>query len=853
MGTNRESAPRQITDSRARAAAMAKIQSFSCYKQPVSNCRPYRTATVPDIYQYVTSSVAKNATDVLRSISDPAAARQYKNSHFDHCTFAGVFTYRASDGLKSVSGLLCLDFDNLEEQQKDYDILFDELVTDPILDVRLMFRSPSGDGLKCVIAVDLERGTFAQFYKAAARHCLDRYSVKADPSCCNVDRTCYLPYDPEAYCRKMIGDSSCDLALDPEVDQCSSAGDQLTVKRADLPPEKRAQITEDVETVIARIEAAKIDVTGSYQNWLSVGYALADFFGADGRSYYHRISRFYVGEQFGNIYTVEDTDRQFDQILSSRQRDSDSGSGNRATIRTLFEIAKQHGVDVVSGCHYFETADPFEDFRQICGTISQDAALITTADPQKLTAAAATVANKQMILDALLKEIAAANINIRQKAGLKDPDQKLHQKDALVIIIDELLRIAKEHNWGMATSEGFLYIYNGCFWQSMTVDDIKPFLSQVAIKMGYNDVDARYFQFQDNLLKQFNATALLPTIERDPDRILVNLQNGTFEIPKGKQPILRDPQRKDFLKYQLPFPYDPEAKCPIFEAYLKDVLPDQSCQNVLAEYVGYIFTSGMNLQKVAILYGSGANGKSVFFDVITALLGAANTSSYSLTNLTKYDSYQRAELSTKLLNYASEISGKLETSIFKQLACGEPVEARQIWGKPYIMTNYAKLMFNCNELPKSVELTEAFFRRFLIIPFTQTIPEERQDPELAQKIISSELSGVFNWVLAGLDRIRVNRKFTRSAAIDRELQTYRKESDSVAIFVDDCNLKKSADQSRRLSEVFGMYRSYCNDNGYSCASAKTLIKRLRSLGYETVKKRDGQVVMCTATPYTDFV
>ena len=153
-----------------------------------------------------------------------------------------------------------------------------------------------------------------------------------------------------------------------------------------------------------------------------------------------------------------------------------------------------------------------------------------------------------------------------------------------------------------------------------------------------------------------------------------------------------------------------------------------------------------------LLYGTGANGKSVFFEVVNALLGSNNVSSYSLQSLTNENGYYRAMIANKLVNYASEINGKLETAIFKQLVSGEPVEARLPYGEPMTITNYAKLIFNCNELPKDVEQSNAYFRRFLIIPFDTTIPEQQQDKELSKKIISSELSGVFNWVLQGLNR-----------------------------------------------------------------------------------------------------
>ena len=256
----------------------------------------------------------------------------------------------------------------------------------------------------------------------------------------------------------------------------------------------------------------------------------------------------------------------------------------------------------------------------------------------------------------------------------------------------------------------------------------------------------------------------------------------------------------------------------------------------------YVSRGGLKLEKAAILYGSGANGKSVFFEVVNALIGPDNICSYSLQNLTKYDSYQRAELSNKLLNYASEINGKLEASIFKQLVSGEPVEARQIYGRPFVMREYGKLMFNCNELPKEVENTNAFFRRFLIIPFEQTIPENEQDPELAAKIIRDELSGVFNWMLDGLGRLLQQRTFTRSAMIREQVEDFRRESDSVAMFLDEGRYKPDPQSCMLLKDLFYDYRSFCYENGYTPCSLKTVSKRLKNAGYKTERRAPAYTV-----------
>ena len=374
----------------------------------------------------------------------------------------------------------------------------------------------------------------------------------------------------------------------------------------------------------------------------------------------------------------------------------------------------------------------------------------------------------------------------------------------------------------------------------MNAEDFKPFLADASMRMGVPVLEAKYHQFKDELYKQFLSASNLPTPETKQN-VLINLLNGTFEITDDRQE-LRDQRREDFIKYQLPFEYNPDAQCPMFDKYLTRCVPDADCRKVLAEYLGYIFVNNLKLEKALILYGSGANGKSVFFEIVNAILGDDNICSYSLQNLTKYDSYQRAELSNKLLNYASEINGKLEASIFKQLVSGEPVEARQIYGKPFVMRDYGKLMFNCNELPKEVEQTNAFFRRFIIIPFNQTIPESEQDPELAKKIIASELSGVFNWLLDGLCRVLAQRKFTQSEMVQDQVDAYRRESDSVAMFIEEEGYSPAIDDFVFLKALYGDYKTFCCDNGYKTCSIRTFSERIKMIGFLTERKTPGNVV-----------
>ena len=446
------------------------------------------------------------------------------------------------------------------------------------------------------------------------------------------------------------------------------------------------------------------------------------------------------------------------------------------------------------------------------------------------------------ILDLLLDEI--QQIDFREEVGLKDENLKLAKKHYLVCCIEYILEIARDNNWGICRNHDFIYLYNGAYWSVFDNAEFESFLGKAAERMGIDKYDARHYSFRQQLYKQFLSTANLPKPEQADDVVLVNLMNGTFEISKSKQQ-LRPPDRNDFLTYQLPFAYNKNAKCPLFDKYLNTVQPDLDRQKILAEYLGYLFikTSTLKLEKTLLLYGSGANGKSVFFEVVNALLGGnENVSSYSLQSLTNDNGYFRAMLANKLVNYASEINGKLETSIFKQLVSGEPVEARLPYGEPFTLTNYAKLIFNCNELPKDVEQTQAYFRRFLIVPFDVTIPEALQDKELSKKIIDNELSGVFNWILEGLRRLLVQKTFTHSEAVKNQLELYKKQSDSVQMFLDEEGYEKSIDVYEDFKIVFSSYRTYCLESGYRSVSKRTFSDRLKNIGIETVRKNQGIVI-----------
>lgn len=483
---------------------------------------------------------------------------------------------------------------------------------------------------------------------------------------------------------------------------------------------------------------------------------------------------------------------------------------------------------------------PTADQLDSCNGDSTGESNITIAD---LCEESDKLLNKRLDISEILQHT-LKNIEVRdfrKEADLTEEDKTLQRKHYIILVVQFLNEKAKELDLDIIFKDGKIYMYNTQYWEVVKESEFNFFLGEIALKMGVDKFDAKFFKFKEDLYKQFVSESNFKYIKPDRQATLINLKNGTFEISEGT-PKLRGFQKEDFLTYQLPFSYEENAQPVQFLSFLNDVLPEKELQDILAEYIGSIFIPNevLKFEKALFLYGTGSNGKSVIFDVINALLGHQNFSSYSLESLTK-DKDSRAMIADKLLNYASEMSANLESDIFKKLVSREPIDARHLYKSSFIMEDYARLMFNCNELPNDIEHTNAFFRRFLIIPFRVTIKEEDQDRQLSQKILKSELPGVFNWMLEGMSRLLTNKAFTQSSIVENEVKKFRRESDSVLCYIDENDYVKSAVDYTTLQNMYEEYRMYCIQNGNKPCANKKFASRLRN-EFEMTRKNFGQVV-----------
>jgi putative DNA primase/helicase len=298
-------------------------------------------------------------------------------------------------------------------------------------------------------------------------------------------------------------------------------------------------------------------------------------------------------------------------------------------------------------------------------------------------------------------------------------------------------------------------------------------------------------------------------------------------------PTLEDHSPEHEFLSALGTPYEPGAECPRFEQFLRETVPDASDRLKLKEFAGYCLMHWQLPQhKALFLVGPTASGKSTFLDTIRAMLGSDTTASLTPQQMTS-ERFGGAELYGSWANIRNDINSDMidNTGTFKELIAGDPIKAEKKFKDPFMFSPTAKHLFSANQLPEASTDDEAFYRRILLVAFPETIPRPERDPRLDEKL-QTELPGVLNWALEGLEQMRTQGGFTGDRPPGETQETWEKWCNSVKRFVQVC-VEEAGDEQLPKKDAYKAYKGFCDGEGIPVETQHKFTRDFKNYsGYE---------------------
>jgi putative DNA primase/helicase len=334
----------------------------------------------------------------------------------------------------------------------------------------------------------------------------------------------------------------------------------------------------------------------------------------------------------------------------------------------------------------------------------------------------------------------------------------------------------------------------------------------------------------------------LDAFDRDPMQLGVG--NGVLCLRRGVV-LPASPEQMNHRHSRATF--DPTAAAPLWTDFLARIQPCEAVRSFLQRAVGYTLTGSVDEERLFFLHGVGANGKSVFANVINALLGdfAVTVGSKLLTK--SHNSGEADRLVGLLpgarLALANETGqGDVwDDQRVKELVSREMISARKLYAEPFEFMPTHKLWIRGNHLPGAHDAGDGFWRRLVPIAFPVAIPEPERVPDLDRRIIETELSGVLNWAMAGCQAWQ-SIGLAVPAELERETNKYRDETDLLGMWLEE-NVERDASGWLPVAHAFGSFRSFCVEQNVRAPSQAAFSRQMtaRDLGASGGRKNGRRI------------
>jgi putative DNA primase/helicase len=326
----------------------------------------------------------------------------------------------------------------------------------------------------------------------------------------------------------------------------------------------------------------------------------------------------------------------------------------------------------------------------------------------------------------------------------------------------------------------------------------------------------------------------------DADPWLLNTPAGAIDLRTGKH--RRNRPEDHCTKITV---VAPDGDCPIWRAFLDRVTGnDKELQLFLQRMAGYALSGDISEHALFFAYGTGGNGKGVFINTLTAIMGDyakvavmdAFTASQNDRHKTELAMLRGARLVTA---QETEQGRKWAESRIKALTGGDPITANFMRQDHFTFLPQFKLLIAGNHKPGLRNVDDAMRRRMNLLPFTQTIGPGERDPQLPEKL-KAEWPGILLWMIDGCAEWH-EKGLAPPKSVKDATAKYLADEDSLAQWLAECcKLDSTNTLKTGTSVLFSSWKEWAEQAGEQTGTKKTFSQSLQALGFEPGRLNDGK-------------
>ena len=408
--------------------------------------------------------------------------------------------------------------------------------------------------------------------------------------------------------------------------------------------------------------------------------------------------------------------------------------------------------------------------------------------------------------------------------------------------------IASQHgrNWRYVKPWGRWYQWDGDGWREDQKDaahrlcleatrEVAGWRSAQALSQdGKRKLNSRRTAgaIKDNLGAHPLCAASIEQWDKDP--WLLGCPGGVLDLMAGK---MIEPEQEQYITKRCAVA--PKSGAPtLWLEFLKTVTAeDDSLIAYLQRFAGYALTGETAEHALVFLHGSGANGKTVFLHTLSGIMGDYAVAAGIETFTEQKQEHHSTEIARLrgarlVVTEETEQAGHWAEGRIKRLTGGGKIAAHFMRADDFEFTPQFKLLIAGNHKPALRSVDEAIRRRFHLVPFAVTIPQEQRDTQLFEKL-RAEWSQILNWMVEGCLAWR-DAGLGMPESIQEASAEYLKDEDTLIQWIDECCERDPAARSES-SVAYRNYLTWCERSGEHSWSRKRWVNGLEERGFKRVR------------------